>query len=796
MCPSTIIYAEFMKLIEMHALTQKVLTPTRQKAVLDLVLCTDVLSVGDVSVNAGFGGSDHDSVQFMLLSQHTAALQDQLPSPVVRDFRKLNEPLAKQLLSQIDWQAELSHCTDAIQMWSVFKTCIERVFDHSVPWVKINESKQKRYPRFIQKLLVHKRRLYTSWKRLGTAISKQAYRDSCRAFSEALSSYRKTREKRILVSGNRSQFYRYVNEQRTVRSGVAPLHCLNGTTVVKDSEKAAVLNEQFASVFTVDNGHLPPLPISACSVSFSDYKITPECVRKVLCKLDHKYGNDPDGIPSAVLCILSYELAYPLALIFSERLASGIVPPAWKLADITPLFKKGSASEPANYRPISITSAVCRVFERILVDHAMHYLVPNGMLSDEQFGFLKRRSAELQLLSCVDDWSKSLDLGLSTDVLYIDYAKAFDTVCHRKLLYKLEKQFRICGNVLRWIRNFLTGRLQRVKVGASYSGYKPVISGVPQGTVCGPILFLLYVNDIVDVIPATVTLKMFADDVKLYLSYRHEYEHAILHNSLVSAGVWSDTWQLIIQGLKSSALTLGKAMPAAYSIADKPVPVVKSASDLGVIVDSCLSFREHVSSIVRKANFSMSVLFKCFTTSEVSALILAYTSYIRPILEYSSTVWNPTLHRRSPLACLTSIDKLESVQRCFTRRLFSRCMLAEMSYVERIAYLKLEPLELRRLKFSLSMVYKMVHGLSDVNFSDYFKCLSATTPITRGHCFKLRYPPFHKDVRLNTFAVSVVSIWNELPESIVSSPSLSCFRSRLSTCKDLLLGHCVFSRNL
>ncbi len=790
-CPSSSVYTEFMRFVETQGLVQTVSEPTRLQNVLDLVLTSDELLISNVCVEPSFGNSDHSSVEFELLSNMQPKSSEQ--QQWTRNFRKLDVFAAKQLLGLVNWNSVFSGCDCVQQMWDALRTVLEDVFDKTVPWVKVGAA-SRAYPKFITKLQARKRRLFKAWKRLGTAGSKQAYRNCCRECTEAIRSYQLRREERILSSGNRSQFYSYVNEQRTVRAGVAPLVSPDGSIAVSDYQKSSVLSEQFCSVFTRDNDVLPTVKNKCPKETFSDFVITGEAVRKVLCKLKLKYCKDPDGIPSAVLRILSYELCQPLATVFRKSLASGKLPISWKTADITALFKKGSSSAAENYRPISITSSVCRVFERVLLDHLLFFVLRNKLLSDEQFGFLKRRSTELQLLACVDSWSKALDASMSTDIVYIDFAKAFDTVCHKKLLYKLEHVYSIRGNVLQWISSFLQGRLQRVKVGMSYSEYKPVLSSVPQGSVLGPLLFLLYINDVATLFPPEVFMKMFADDLKIYMSFRYAYERGILHTCLQLLSVWSDESQLRIQSRKCGILTVGKAESGSYEIDKQPLPNLETVSDLGVSVDCSLSFSVHVSNIVSKAHQSLSVLFRCFVTHDLSALVLAYSCYVRPILEYACTVWNPVLHRRSSLGCLSSIDKIESVQRYFTRRLLKRCLVPEMCYLDRLKMLNLEPLELRRLKFSMCMVFKIVYGLVDVNCSDFFE-LSAS--VTRGHKYKLRCPPFSKDARQNFFSVAAVPIWNKLPELVVCSPTLHTFKNRLdNNCNDMLLNHCVFDRNL
>ncbi len=790
-CPDIVVYSEFAELVSENALVQKVRSPTRLQNILDLVLCTDELTVSEVRVGPAFGQSDHCSVEFgLLLGREEPVAEQSVP---LRDFRRMDVAAAQYYTGLINWQCVFESCADdPARMWDKFKSVLDDVFDQSVPWLRTPVRRKR--PSHLSKLLAKKRRLHSKSRHLRTIESRQEYRAACRDYSVVVRQHYELLEQHVLKSCSASKFYAYVNKKRSVRSGVAPLQRLDGSMAVADSSKAAALNDQFCSVFTNDNGHLPEFsPKASGTAVFDSFAISTESVRKVLCKLDKKYERDPDGVPSAVLRLLSYQLVEPLAILFMRFLATGFVPPSWKTADIVGIFKKGAASVPANYRPVSITSSFCRVFERILVDNLSYYLHKLGLLSTEQFGFVKRRSAELQLLSCVDIWSQSLDTNLCTDVILLDLAKAFDSVSHPKLLYILE-QYGICGAVLHWVKAWLCGRMQRVKVGTEYSGYRPVVSGVPQGTVSGPLLFILYVNGLVDVLSPEVTVKQFADDITLFLQFRFSYERSVLQNNLLNVVGWTSDWQLRVQPAKSTVMTIGKCgEPAVYSIGDDVLPCASSIVNLGVTIDANLSFKQHVSTIVCKAHCSLALIFRAFLTSNRSALLHAYMSYVRPILEYACTVWSPMLHGRSSLSCLASIDKIESVQRLFTRRLVFRCKLPQLPYVQRLATLKLEPLELRRLKRSLCMTYKILNGLVDFDYSELFQYCNS---VTRGHAYRLRCPRYWKDAWRNSFAVAIVPVWNSLPEVLVSARSFLLFKKKLDQYNDFLLQHCVFDRNL
>ena len=218
-------------------------------------------------------------------------------------------------------------------------------------------------------------------------------------------------------------------------------------------------------------------------------------------------------------------LTKPLLLLTQQSLASGSLSDLWKKANVTPIHKKGSKVQPSNYRPISLTSQVVKLIESIIREQLWDFLSKHKALNPCQHGFVKHKSCFTNLFVSHDKWTAALDAGLSVDTIYLDYSKAFDSVPHLGLLSKLQA-YGIQGNLLKWIKNFLIGRQQKVILNGSSSKWINVTSGVPQGSVLGPLLFILYVNDITDGVQST--LEMFADDSKLYRTIHNQHDIEIL----------------------------------------------------------------------------------------------------------------------------------------------------------------------------------------------------------------------------------------------------------------------------
>jgi ribonucleases P/MRP protein subunit RPP40 len=498
----------------------------------------------------------------------------------------------------------------------------------------------------------------------------------------------------------------------------------------------------------------------------NDIEFTYEDVVKAVTNIKCKDSTGPDGLSSAFVKGIGAGIAFPLMLIYNQSFQSGKIPAIWKTAVVTPVHKKGPTCDVNNYRPISLTCVCCKLMEIIVKNRMLGYLLSNKLISSHQHGFLSKHSTSSQLLECVNDWTLAIHNKHSVDVVYIDFSKAFDTVCHSKLLYKLQT-FGVNGKLLGWISDYLSGRTQCVKVGKCFSSYVDVLSGVPQGSVLGPLLFLIYINDICDIFGDFLSVKLFADDVKVYVEIDGPGKTEELQKGLDRLHEWSIMWQLNLAVNKCFVLHIGyRNSNCSYKVGAVSLADVSETVDLGVRVDSELRFNRHIHSIVLKAQQRCALIKRCFKTKDPRVLMKAFTVYVRPIIEYCSVVWNPQYQ------CY--VKQIESVQKRFTKYLVN---MKHLSYHERLIKLQIDSLATRRLKSDLCTVYSILHGCIAVDMADFF-VLSKS--VTRGHSWKLCKNHCSVNCRSHFLTNRCIDVWNALEEDIVSAPSLKAFKRKIA----------------
>ena len=341
---------------------------------------------------------------------------------------------------------------------------------------------------------------------------------------------------------------------------------------------------------------------------------------------------------------LAYEIAPAMTYIFNKSLSTGTIPVDWSKAMISPVYKKGSVHLASNYRPVSLTVCACKIMEHIVCSNIHTHLERHNLLTPVQHGFRKAHSCESQLLTTMSDFFTNYDSKLQTDVGVLDFSRAFDTVPHQRLFGKIA-HLGIQGTTLKWIEAFLTNRTMQVVVDGSASKSAPVTSGVPQGTVLGPLLFNIFINDMPKEVSEGTSIRLFADDCLIYRKIQSLEDQQILQKDLINLQVWAARWGMRFNPDKCNIMHIHTSrvqpMTKHYEMCGQILKTVSSAKYLGVIISDNLSWHEQIAAATKKGNTTLHLIARNLRKCPRSTRALAYTTLVRPKVEYCASVWDP-----------------------------------------------------------------------------------------------------------------------------------------------------------
>ena len=748
---------------------RRVVSGVLQESTLDQVISSNEAIVNCIKVLAPLGKSDHVSlsVDLNVNSKHnreftrsTKVLWGKVTEADILDFSK-----------DVKWSSSfvgVDH--DVESLWkelhskllgvkSRVPSChVESKRSRKVPW---DNSCLKRYRRDKDKFWALFDKEPTHYN-LNLALCKQEKYEG----KETLAKIKYEKKITANLKNSTKPFFSYLRSKRKVNTTVTSLIREDGSETKGAGEAASELSSFFSSVF--EQECYGPLKKECYDKvqgysEISDLTFSLDDVEKLLkgVRIDKSPG--PDGLHPKLLRALAEDPAFVEAVfeLFCCCAENKRIPSDWKLANVVALHKKGPRNDPRKYRPVSLTSILSKLYQQLMRKHLLDHV--GHLIGSEQHGFCSGRSCTSNLLESLDCILDMVDEGIPVDILMFDFRKAFDTVPHHRLLVKLEN-FGIVGSTLEIIKDFLSDRSMRV--GDSFSELCYILSGVPQGSVLGPLLFLLFINDLPEHIKNKVFL--FADDLKMIANALRK---DLVDEDLRILEDWEDTWSLRFNSEKCKTLHLARNENPGneYKIHGDILETIESEKDLGLVVSNTFKWDEQIKSSIAKANKTIAWVSRNIICKDKSVMLLIYKSLIRPHLEYAVQCWAPSPR----FGNWGIILELEKVQRKFTRLIND---IGTLTYGERLKSLTLTTLAERRMRGDLIEAFKIIRGFVDYGQNLFKLSISGLNILSK----------ITKDTtsdRRDFFSERILKYWNILPKNVKMSESVNCFKANLENYK-------------
>lgn len=724
--------------------------------VLDLVFSNLVLDISKPNSSIVVEDRFHPAIEIDLKDiglqhmQHTKSFK--------LCFRKGNYNAINDIIADFDCSTLYEGTVD--DALSALYSCINEAIDKHVP--KQIMGGRHQYPIWFTRALINmikeKNKYHRLWKKYKNPLDYNVFallRTRQKSLQEeCYLNYIKLAQDGIKT--NPKLFWSYVKSKRKGTSSYPKDMTYNNNTLKNEQDTCNAFNEFFASMFRLPADSYPDTTLvdPPYNSVTSDIVVTRDEILRLLRSLDKTKGPGSDGIPPVLVVNCADTLAEPLTIILNRSFREGVVPTAWKLADIVPIHKKGSKIPVEHYRPISVLNVFSKVMEKVVHKRVYNNISLN--IPCEQHGFVKSKSTTTNLAVFTNSVLRDMDKGGQVDVIYTDFEKAFDRVDHTILLNKIET-LGICGNLLRWTESYIKNRNQAVRIGNCRSGVIHVPSGVPQGSILGPLLYVAYLYDIGHCFKNSKFL-LYADDKKVYKKVASIEDCELLQEDLNRLSVYYYKNRINVNADKCTYISFTrKTTPVSYSYSLNNVPLkrVYVMRDLGVLLDPKLTFHDHIECIVNKAFKSLGFILRVSKPfKDINCVYVLYFAYVRSVLEYCCSVWNPqyTIY----------MDMIERIQKRFINHINYRSGLQD-DYESSCSRLKFMTLKDRRIVLDMKLLYNVCHGIVDcpelVNIM-----LSLNTPSTRTrHTRKALFhiPLVHTNYASNSISCRLPKTYNK-----------------------------------
>ena len=780
-------------------LAQEIMKPTHNKGnILDLLFTNNCELLHSYECNESLF-SDHYLIDGKINYKSTVCVKEKntdIPNKISTtnfdqlnffsekiDWKKMNEELQR-----FDWRGEFRGLPPEEMLAGFLYNCFS-VCEKYIPQKrKTFKSTPSKIPRDRKMLMRNRKRKLNTITKVRSSSRKAKLLDEVRTIEKSLkSSYEidqaENEHKAILaISRNSKYFYSYAKKFSRIKTAIGPLLDSARKLVVCPSKMAEILRRQYDAVFS---DPIEPMMLSTDIFDKTDnienpvlldISFEPADIEDAIDELSPNSAAGPDQFPAMLLKQCKKTLSKPLYLIWKKSLKTGEIPNILKKANIVPIHKGDSRGEAKNYRPVALTSHIIKIFEKVLRNNIVSHMEENNLLNPGQHGFRAGRSCLSQLLSHVETITKILEDGDNVDVIYLDFSKAFDKVDFLVTLRKI-KHLGISGNIGKWIYSFLTGRTQCVIVNGMRSDVSEVKSGVPQGSVLGPLLFLILLGDI-DKSVSSAFVSSFADDTRVGHRIKTAEDINSLQEDLKAIYQWSADNNMKFNSEKFECIRYGKRRDihettVYLSDTNTVIAPKDQIKDLGVIISSNCLFKNQIDNVVKTASKLCGWILRTFKTRTPRLMILLWKSLVLSKLDYCSQLWSPIGKG--------DIQKLEMVQRSFIRKIDD---MRHFDYWTQLKKLRLYSLERRRERYIIIYIWRILeHQVPDLTSGEIYS-INEGGRLGRKSSFPSisnSAPPEIKKIRYASLSSRGPQLFNILPAELrnLNNCSVEIFKRAL-----------------
>ena len=790
-------FERLCRITNQYNLIQAIKGPTREengkKSTLDLIYTNDISLFTEIEINPSTM-SDHHLIEIctsydcIIKRRETSTKENEMG---MRKFNFYSKDIkwkeVNEKVTMIPY--ENIESKDTIILIEDLLKNLNNICEEKTPKRKKNGKKDRiRIPKERKKLLGRMKMIKRDRRKAVSESKKEELSEKILIVENELVQQRKKErlkdENKVIrnMKENPKALYSYVNRENKKKVEIGPFKVCD-KYIYEGKEICKMLNDQYKAQFSTNTMDSNEEEIMNLLDDFNDsdlvdIDITEKDIIDAINDLDENSSAGPDEVPAIFLKKTKETIAKPLKFILRKSLDDGIIPDIFKLAHITPIHKGGAKTKPEQYRPVSLTSHIMKIFERVIKKNILAHLVVNNLINETQHGFVPGRSTQSQLLAHYKDIYEALEEGVRVDTVFLDFAKAFDKVDHNILMRKVIKH-KIKGKVGHWIKEFLTNRKFKVIANGIMSESEDVMSGVPQGTVLAAILFIIMISDIDENVKACI-VRCFADDTRVSKKIQDEEDKIKMQEDLCSIYKWAEDNAMKFNDTKFEQLNYG-------ILNNDPIEPYKNPSnediasstivkDLGVVTNSNLTFKEHIDSIITSSRITSGMILRTFITRDAKVMMQLFKTYIRSKLEYCCSVWSPVQQG--------VINEIERVQKSYTSKIEG---MEGLDYHQRLVKLNVYSLERRRERYLVIYAWQMIEGIKEnilgLRSKKYGRSRTIWSPVT---------PWSHKGIKIkhsmrtkihNSSAKKMERLFNALPSKIrnITEKSTDTFKGHLDT---------------